>query len=53
MFVKVRRDIIVNLSKIDNYQDGTIYIEKHKIEVSRRCRKEFELKYMNYDLNYN
>lgn len=40
------------MSWIDYYSNGTIYIDGMKLKVSVRNRKEFEGRYMEYDINY-
>lgn len=39
-FLKVHRSYIINISKIDSIQDRYIYINKHKIPVSKTYREQ-------------
>lgn len=50
MFFRVHRKYIVNMEKIEVYQDGNIWVNERKIEVARRKKREFEKKYMEFDL---
>ena len=52
MFVRVHRQYIVNMGWIETYQDGRISIGGQCITVARRKRKEFERKYIEYDIQY-
>lgn len=52
MFVRINREVIVNLSMIREYGGAQIKIEDRELYVSRRRRKEFEKKYMEYDLKH-
>ena len=50
MFFRVHRKYIVNMAKIDTYQNGVIWVNERKIEVARRKKKEFEQRYLEFDL---
>lgn len=50
MFFRVHRKYIVNMAKIDAYRNGIIWVNEKKIEVARRKRREFEQKYLQFDL---
>lgn len=52
MFVRINREVIVNLSMIREYGGAQIKTEDREFYVSRRRRKEFEKKYMEYDLKH-
>lgn len=52
LFFRINRRYIVNVAYIDSYREGEIKIGKEKFSVSRRKRKEFEQKYIEFDLKY-
>ena len=52
LFIEVRRGKIVNLYQIDKYEKGIICIKNREIKVARSTRKEFEKKYLEFDLRY-
>ncbi len=52
IFVRIHRQYIVNLCWVDKYVDGYVYIGNRKIQISRRKKKEFEKKYVEYDISY-
>lgn len=52
MFMEVRRGKIVNLLHVDKYKNGTIFIKDREIKVARNKKKEFEKKYLEFDLKY-
>lgn len=52
LFFRIHRSYIVNFSYITNYKDGIVTIENEQLNVSRRCRKEFEKKWIDFDLFY-
>lgn len=45
-FLRVHRSFIINFSKIDSIQEGYVYIQKHKISVSK-SHKEALMKSLN------
>ena len=52
IFVRIHRQYIINLCWVDNYVDGYVYVGNRKIQISRRKKKEFEKKYVEYDICY-
>ena len=52
IFAKVDRQYIVNLAYVENYKGGSFFLGNIKFQVSRRMKKEFEKKYIEYDLRY-
>ncbi len=52
LFARIQRTHIVNLQCITNYHDGKVSIADKEILVSRRKKKEFEKKYITYDIYY-
>lgn len=51
-FFRINRTYLINLAWIDEYSNGTICIDGMKLKVSVRNRKEFERRYIEYDVNY-
>lgn len=51
-FFRINRTYLINFAWIDEYSSGTIYIDGMKLKVSVRNRKEFERRYIEYDVNY-
>lgn len=52
LFFKVSRSYIVNFAQILTYKGGVVVIGKQSFMVARRCRKEFEKKWIEFDLHY-
>lgn len=52
VFARVDRQHIVNLAYVENYKGGSFFLGDKKFQVSRRLKKEFEKKYIEYDLRY-
>lgn len=52
MFYRVDRNLMVNLFYVDAYENGIIFIGKEKYKISRRRKKQFEEKYLKFDLEY-
>lgn len=52
LFVRIHRQYIINMRWIQSYSNGKVEIGDIEIDVSRRKRKDFEQKYIEYDLNY-
>lgn len=52
LFARVNRQYIVNIRWVSEYYDGDFTIWNQKFQVSRRLKKDFEKKYMEFDLNY-
>lgn len=50
IFFRISRQYAVNLMWIIKYENGVVYIEGKKIIVSRRRRKLFEKRYMEFKL---
>ena len=51
-FFRINRTYLINLGWIDEYSNGTVWIDGRKLKVSVRNRKEFERRYIEYDVNY-
>lgn len=52
VFARVSRQFIVNLAYVRNYENGSFLLGDKKFQVARRIKKDFEQKYMEYDLRY-
>lgn len=52
IFYRIDRKYLINMLHISGYQNGTIHISNLNLEVSRRRKKNFEQKYIEYDLKY-
>lgn len=50
LFCRIHKQYIVNLSMIDKYNKGSLYIKDKKFEISRRKKSEFERKYLEYQM---
>lgn len=51
-FFRINRKYIINLHWIQNYKNGIIDLGSIQISVSKRNKKEFERKYIEFDLKY-
>lgn len=52
IFVRIHRQFIVNLCWVDSYKNGVVSVGGEKIKISRRRKKDFEEKYVYYDIHY-
>ena len=52
IFARISRQFIVNLAYVEKYKNGEISFDGQSFRVSRRNRKNFEHKYIEYDLKY-
>lgn len=52
LFIRISKSCIVNLMNIDSYKKGTININGQEINVARRRRKDFEIEFQRYDLEF-
>lgn len=52
LFARINRDIILNLSFVEYYNEEKVGVGKKEFHISRRRKKEFERKYMDFDLKY-
>ncbi len=52
LFAKIDRKYIVNLRYTQMLKDGHVMVGDKEFSVSRRKKKEFEHKYIEFDLNY-
>lgn len=52
LFVRIDRRYIVNLQYVKDYENDKFVIGEKKFSVSRRNRKEFERRYIEFDLKY-
>lgn len=50
LFVRIDRKYIVNLRYVKDYENDKFMIGEKKFSISRRNRKEFERKYIEFDL---
>ena len=50
IFFRVNRQCIVSMRWITKYKDGIIFMEDVQFEISRRNKKEFERRYIDYDV---
>ena len=53
LFFRISKQYIVNLSKIDSYNKGIINIRGKDIKVSVRRKKEFEKKYVSFQIMFD
>lgn len=49
LFFRIHRKYIINLEKIAAYRNGNLRIGEQVIQVSRRKKKEFEKKYLEFE----
>ena len=52
LFVRINREVIVNLQWVQQEEKGKIRVKEELFQVSRRRRKEFEQKFIEFDLKY-
>lgn len=52
LFFRIHRKYIVNFMWIEKYQEDSIWIENREFKISRRSKKEFEKRYIEFDINY-
>lgn len=52
LFIRISKSCIVNLMNVDSYKKGTININGQEINVARRRRKDFEIEFQRYDLEF-
>lgn len=52
LFVRVDRKYMVNLRYVQSYMNDKFMIGEKAFSISRRNRKDFERKYIEYDLRY-
>lgn len=52
MFFRIHRQYIINMHWIQDYTDGCLVVADKRFQISRRKRKEFEQRYMEFDLKY-
>lgn len=52
IFFRIHRKFIINMLFIQAYRSGVITINKKEFQVARRKKKEFEKKFIEFDLNY-
>lgn len=50
IFFRISRQCIVSMRWITKYKDGIIFMEDAQFRVSRRKKKEFERRYIDYDV---
>lgn len=52
VFARVSRQFLVNLAYVRNYKNGSFLLGDKLFQVARRIKKDFEQKYMEFDLRY-
>ena len=52
LFARVNRNIILNLGFVEYYDEERVVVGTKDFRISRRRKKEFERKYMEFDLKY-
>lgn len=52
LFARISKQYIVNMHHVEYYKNSKIKIGENLLPVSRRKQKEFEKKYINFDINY-
>lgn len=52
LFVRINREILVNLRWVEHIDTGTIQIQEKEFRVSRRRKKVVEHKFIEFDLKY-
>lgn len=52
LFVRINREVIINLFWIEQERKGTVQMQTEAFRVSRRRKKEFEHKNIEFDLKY-
>lgn len=52
LFVRINRDIILNMNFVERYNEERVVVGTKEFRISRRRKKEFERKYMEFDLKY-
>lgn len=52
LFYRISREYLVNLYLIKKYRRGVINIGDYEIKVARRKRKDFEIAFQQFDIDY-
>lgn len=52
LFIRINREMIVNLRWVQQEEKGTVKIKNELFQISRRRRREFEQKFIEFDLKY-
>lgn len=52
LFVRINREMIVNLRWVQQEEKGKVKIKNELFQISRRRRREFEQKFIEFDLKY-
>jgi Response regulator of the LytR/AlgR family len=52
LFARINKQYIVNMQFVEYYKNSKIKIGENVFPVSRRKQKDFEKKYINFDINY-
>lgn len=52
IFVQIHRQFMVNLCWVEDYRNDVVSVAGKKIKISRRRKKDFEKKYVYYDIHY-
>ena len=51
-FFRISKKYIVNMRWIDEYKDGIVKVDNITMKVSIRKKKEFERRYIEYDIHF-
>lgn len=51
-FFRINKSYLINFKWIDDYSNGTVYIDGMQFKVSIKKKKKFERRYIEYDINY-
>ena len=52
LFFRIHKQYIVNMSAIDRFNKESVVIQDKELNISRRKKREFEMKYLEYELKY-
>ena len=52
IFARINRDVIANLSFVKHYSEDRVVVGVKEFRISRRRKKEFERRYIEFDLKY-
>ena len=52
LFFRIHKKYLINLLWVEQYDNNTVRLEEKEFPISRRKCKEFDTKYMDFDINY-
>lgn len=52
LFVRIHKAYVINLQWVKEIRKNSVLVGREELPVSRRCKKEFEQKYIEFDLRY-